>query len=167
MMKKNLKINNVEDLHLEILRLKAQAKDQEVYLAGQYDALKSKLEKPFNFVNNLISWIPGVDIAKELAGSGAKKNGGDLVSRLFSAGTVALLNRLFLRRAGLIKRVLFSALAQQAGSLMNQDRATSLIKSLASMIRGNGKKKKDDPTKLPENVSYAPDFGIPPDCEAS
>lgn len=166
-MKKNLKINNVEDLHLEILRLKAQAKDQEAYLEGQYDALRSKLEKPVNFVNNLISWIPGVDIAKELAGSSAKKNGGDLVSRLFSAGTVAILNRLFLRRAGLVKRVLFSALAQQAGSLMNQDRATSLIKSLTSLIRGSKKKRKDDPTELPENASYAPDFGIPPDCEAS
>lgn len=164
-MKKELKINNIVELRLEIARLKAETREQEAYLSEQYDALKSTLEKPLNFFNNLISWIPGVDIAKELAGSGAKKNGGDWVSRLFSAGSVAILNRLFLRRAGFVKRILLSAFAQQAGSLMNQERAGSLIKLLADYIRGNGKEK----NKARQGIrdSSSPDFGVPPDSEAS
>lgn len=165
-MKKELRINSIDELRLEIARLKVQAREQEEYLSGQYDALKSSLEKPLNFVNNLISWIPGVDFAKELAGSGAKKNGGDWVSRIFSAGSVAILNRLFLRRAGFIKRILLSAFAQQAGSLMNQERAGSLIKLLTDYIRGDKKEKKDR-SGLAKGEPIAPDFGIPPESEAS
>ena len=164
-MKKELKINNITELHLEIARLKAETREQEAYLSEQYDALKSTLEKPINFFSNLISWIPGVDIAKELAGSGAKKNGGDWVSRLFSAGSVAILNRLFLRRAGFIKRILLSAFAQQAGSLMNQERAGSVIKLLSDYIRGNGKEK--NKARQGARDSSSPDFGVPPDSEAS
>lgn len=164
-MKKELKINNIVELRLEIARLKSESREQEAYLSEQYDALKSTLEKPLNFFSNLISWIPGVDIAKELAGSGAKKNGGDWVSRLFSAGSVAILNRLFLRRAGFVKRILLSAFAQQAGSLMNQERAGSLIKLLADYIRGNGKEK--NRTRQDARDTSSLDFGVPPDSEAS
>jgi len=165
-MKKELRINNIDDLRLEIARLKVQAREQEEYLSGQYDALKNTLEKPFNFINNLISWIPGVDFAKELAGSGAKKNGGDWVSRIFSAGSVAILNRLFLRRAGFIKRILLSAFAQQAGSLINQERAGSLIKLLGDYLLGDKKEKKKK-SELAKREPVAPDFGIPPESEAS
>jgi hypothetical protein len=166
-MKQDLKIKNIDDLHLEIVRLKTQAKVQEAYLGEQYQALKSKVEKPVNFINNLVSWIPGVDIARELAGSRANKNDGDWVSKLFSAGSVALMNRLFLRRTGLIKRLLFSAFAQQAGSLVNKDRAFSIIKTIADLIRGSKKNNSKDPTNLPRNTSSSLDFGIPPDSEAS
>ncbi len=165
-MKKELKIKNIDELRLEIARLKVQAREQEAYLADQYAALKQTLDKPVNFISNLISWIPGVDLARELAGSGAKKNGGDWVSRVFSAGSVAILNRLFLRRAGFIKRILLSAFAQQAGSLMNQERAGSLIKLLADYIRGNKKEKKTK-VLLEDPVATVPDFGVPPDSETS
>lgn len=161
-MKKEIKIKNIDELRLEIARLKIQAGTQEEYLSDQYNALKQTVEKPLNFISNLISWIPGADFAKELASSGAKKNGGDWVSRIFSAGSVAILNRLFLRRTGFIKRILFSAFAQQAGSLMNQERAGSLIKLLADYIRGDKKGKKNR-TVVGEIPS--PDFGIPPDSE--
>ena len=171
-MKKETRINNLQELRLELLMLKAQAREQEAYLDTQYQLIKEKVDRPFRFVNNLISWIPGVDVAKELMGSGAEKGKGDWVSRIFSAGSTAVLNRILLRNTGFIKRILLTALTQQTAGLMNQDRASSLIKQVTDWVRTvdftKDKKKKVVGAALattPEPTVKAPDFGIPPDSE--
>lgn len=176
------KINDLDQLRLEIVRLKMLKRSQEAYLTDQYEALKDKVDAPVRFFNRLISWVPGVDVAKSLfantGSNGAKK---DWVSKIFSVMSTALLNRLFLRRAGLIKRLLFSTATQQAAGMINKDTLTSMISSLAGLIRNSGSKK----SRAPRNASAArrraakdqanqdmgsakaPDFGVPPDCEAS
>lgn len=135
---KENKINNIDELRLEIVRLKLLAKSQEDYLGNQYALLNAKVAAPIRFINKAMSWIPGVDVARELFGNdknGAKK---DWVSRIFSAGSTAVLNRLFLRRAGLFKRILLSTITQQAAGLVNKDRVVSFIKSMADYIRPSG-----------------------------
>lgn len=194
---KEHKINNVDELRLEIVRLKLVAKSQEAYLETQYDLLKRKVDAPFRFLSNTFSWIPGVDVARELLRAGDGKGKKDWVSRIFSAGSTALLNRLFLRKAGLFKRVLLSTVTQQAAGMMNQERVSSLIKSVADLIRPSkngahdeqeaydqeafdeetykktrGRKKKRRSSRAAASAAAAdpakaPDFGIPPDSEAS
>lgn len=171
-MKKGQKINSLEELRMELRLLKAQALEQELYLSEQYDLLKQKVNGPMQFMNNLISWIPGVDIAKEFFGSAKGAKNKDWVSRLFSAGSAALLNRLFLRKSGFLKRILITAFTQQTASLMNQDRAAGLIRQLIDWVKGSdepetgaSRKRRQKSTKA-EPVP-ALDFGIPPDSETS
>lgn len=185
-MKKEYKINNLTELRQELQLLKAQASEQEAYLSEQYDLLKQKVDAPVRLMNNLISWIPGVDVAKELIGNKAGKGEGDWVSRIFSAGSATVLNRLFLRRAGFLKRILLTAVTQQTASLVNQDRAVSAIKWLANWIRGKEDHEIDDEStesqtdlkrkkkfskrsnrKTTDSVAASPDFGIPPLSETS
>lgn len=168
-MKKEYKINNLAELRQELKLLKAQSAEQEAYLSEQYGLLKEKVDVPVRFVNNLISWIPGVDLAKELMGNKTGKGEGDWVSRIFSAGSATVLNRLFLRRTGFLKRILLTAITQQTASLVNQDRAASAIKWLANWIRGKNDTVVDqDGTEAPtDSVTTSPDFGIPPHSETS
>ncbi|HZH54199.1 MAG TPA: hypothetical protein VFD72_00975, partial [Sphingobacteriaceae bacterium] len=180
------KISNLTELRQELQFLKAQAREQEVYLSEQYDLLKKKVDAPVRFVNNLVSWIPGVDVAKELISNKSGKGEGDWVSRIFSAGSASILNRLFLRRAGFVKRILLTAITQQTASLMNQDRAVNAIKWLADVIRGKNDPESEPPTdelehdvkkkrkffkenkrKTTNPVAERPDFGIPPLSETS
>lgn len=167
---KEYKINDVDQLRFEIVRLKLLQKAQEAELGEQYRLLKNKVEAPVRFVNQLLSWVPGVDVAKGLlANSSLGKNGKkDWVSKLFSLTSTALLNRLFLRRAGLIKRLVVSAVTQEAAGMMNKERVSGLIKSLADYIRPaknkNRPKDHEDPLEQP---AHSPDFGVPPDSEAS
>lgn len=173
-MKKSQRINNLEELRLELRLLKAQAHEQEAYLAEQYGLLKQKVNGPMQFMNNLISWIPGVDMAKELFGSAKGGKNKDWVSRLFSAGSAALMNRLFLRRTGFLKRILITAFTQQTASLMNQDRAAGIIRQLIDWVKGTdesetekGTSRKGKRATVQREPVPAPDFGIPPDSETS
>lgn len=175
-MKRESKINNADELHLELIRLKLLAKEQEKYLGNQYQLLKSTVEVPVRMINSAISWMPGGDLVKELfthKGSSDK----DWVSKLFSVGSSAILNRFLLKRAGLVKRLLLTFVSQQAAGMMNKQRAGSLISKLADWIRSYDSEDKKKSTKKEKlgasstqesgSVDIAPDFGIPPDSEAS
>lgn len=165
-MKEN-KINNADDLRLEILRLNLLAKEQEAYLGNQYQLLKQTVETPLHLINNAISWLPGGALIQELF-SKKDKSDKDWVSRLFSVGSSAVLNRFLLKRSGFIKRLMLTFLSEQAAGMMNKDRVTTLISKVADYIRsGNNKKEKEKLAKQEEPSAMAPDFGIPPDSEAS
>lgn len=171
-MKRENKINNAEELQLELIRLKLLAKEQEKYLGNQYQLLKTKAEVPMRMINGAISWIPGGDLVKEMFTHQGSSNK-DWVSKLFSVGSSAILNRFLLRRAGLVKRLLLTFVSGQAAGMMNKQRASSMISKLAEWIRSidlDDKKKSKSAKKEKlgaPSTAVSPDFGIPPDSEAS
>lgn len=154
-MRKESKIKNLDDLRLELARLKALAKEQENYLSDQYHLLNDKLAAPVRFVKSLISWVPGVDLAKGLFAKGRKDE--DWLSKALRIGLPVVLNRVFLRRAGFLKRALVTLLSQQAAGVLNKDRISEVINKIADFIRPVKRGKR----VVRKNV----DYGIPPDSE--
>lgn len=154
-MRKESKIKNLNDLRLEIVRLKALGREQEDYLNDQYKLFNNKLAAPARFIKSLSSWVPGVDLAKNLFAKGPKDE--DWLNRALRIGLPVVLNRFFLRKAGFVKRALVTLLSQQAASALNKDRLAMVIRKLADMIRpGKGGR-----TRAGRSV----DYGIPPDSE--
>lgn len=152
-MRKENKIKNLDDLRLEIYRLKALAREQEMYLNDQYTLFNERIEAPIRFVKSAISWIPGVDLAKGLF---AKSKGNeDWVTKAFRIGLPVIMNRFFLRNSGFVKRAVATLFSQQVAGNMTQDRLSTLIGKITNFIKPKGRKK----TKARE------DYGIPPDSE--
>ena len=154
-MRKESKIKNLDDLRLEIVRLKVLASEQEHYLNDQYKLFNEKVEAPIRFFKSAVSWLPGVDVAKNLFAKGNKEE--DWVTKAFRIGLPVVLNRFFLRKAGFIKRALLTLVSQQAVGALNKDSVSSLITKVADFIR---------PAKKGRKGTKHVDYGIPPDSEA-
>lgn len=155
MIRKESKIKNLDDLRLEIARLKTLAKEQEDYLSDQYHLFNDKLAAPVRFVKSLISWVPGADLMKNLFAKGKKDE--DWMSKALRIGLPVVLNRVFLRKAGFLKRALVTLLSQQAAGALNKDRISELINKIANFIRPEKRGK--------HAVRRKVDYGIPPDSE--
>ncbi|WP_257670757.1 hypothetical protein [Parapedobacter tibetensis] len=153
-MRKESKIKNLNDLRLEIVRLNVLAKEQENYLNDQYSLFNDKIEAPIRFFKSAVSWVPGVNVAKNLFAKGDKDE--DWVTKVFRIGLPVILNRFFLRKSGLFKRALVTMLSQRAAGALNKDSISDLISKLAGFIRPAMSKKKS---------SKHVDYGIPPDSE--
>jgi len=165
-MKNSLKIQNIQDLHAEINRLKALSKEQEEYLSDQYTLLKNKVQAPARIFKNVMSFIPGSSVISGLfsatssAKSGVKDK--DWITRSIKLGALAAIDRLFLRRAGLFKRLIVGLLSQQAVEKINKNNATDLINKITDWLKPKKKKVSvSDALPTEENTSY----GIPPDSE--
>lgn len=154
-MRKESKIKNLDDLRLEIARLKSLAKEQEDYLNDQYHLFNDKLAAPVRFVKSLISWVPGTDLMKNLFTKGKKDE--DWVSKALRIGLPVVLNRVFLRKAGFLKRALVTLLSQQAAGALTKDRISEVINKVADFIRPAKRSK--------HTVRRKVDYGIPPDSE--
>ncbi len=153
-MRKESKIKNLSDLRLETARLKALAREQEGYLADQYQLLSEKVAAPMRFVKSLATWVPGANLAKGLFEKGQKDE--DWLSRALRVGLPIVLNRFFLRKAGFIKRALVTLLSQQAASALNKDTVANLVSKVADFVRPPASRRRRSARK---------DYGIPPDSE--
>lgn len=154
MMRKESKIRNLGELRLEITRLKTLAKAQEDYLSDQYHLFNDKIAAPVRFVKSLLTWVPGANLAKGLFTQ--KNKDEDWLSKVLRIGLPVILNRLFLRKAGFIKRALVTLLSQQAAGAVNKDTLASVVSKVANFIRPSNSKKRKH--------RHA-DYGIPPDSE--
>ncbi|ERJ57788.1 hypothetical protein [Sphingobacterium paucimobilis] len=169
------KINNIEDLRVEIARLSQLKKEQECYLADQYLLLKHKVEAPARLINTLTSSIPGVDFVKGLfsafGGGGATKVGAadqsNWMARALQLGLPLILNRTFLKNSGWLKKAIVLLASDSAVAQVTQGKVSSLASKLAKFVRPKkSKKKHKDIAPLEELESQdVVNFGIPPDSE--
>lgn len=153
-MRNEAKINNLNDLKLEVARLKLLAKEQESYLSDQYDLLGQKIAFPVRVVNSLTSNIPGLSALQGLFTINRKNEG--IGAKFFRIALPFVVNRFFFRKAGFIKKGLFTLLSKQVAGLLTAGKLPGIINSLASFIKPG---KKDGRKKRPE------DYGIPPESE--
>ena len=153
-MRKESKIKNLDDLRLEITRLRTLTKAQEDYLGDQYQLFNDKIAAPARFLKSLVAWVPGAELAKGLFAKGNKDE--DWLNKALRIGLPVILNRFFLRKAGFIKRALITLLSQQAAGALNKETIISLISKIADFVRPSAKRR-----KRPRQ----PDYGIPPDSE--
>lgn len=150
-------IRNINSLDEEVVRLKALAKEQEGYLGDQYDLLNQKVSKPIRVVSSFFGKFPGLKTVQSLLPDGtvAKKEG--IVAKVIRFIVPFIVNRIFLRKAGFIKRGAFTLLANQVAGFIASGQLVSVVSGLASSIRP---KKKTVKQKFKDAV-----YNMPPDSE--
>lgn len=138
---KQTKIRNLKELKEEIARLKELKNEQEAYLKAQFTLFNNKIEAPIRFFNSLKNNIPGVNIVQQLF---AKSNNpdSDWLTKTLRIGVPFIMNRLFLKNTGVLKKALMLLLSERAVGQINQDKISGLISKLTNFIRPKKKKKK-------------------------
>jgi len=154
------KINDITDLQLEIQRLKNLKREQEVYFNDQYDLLKVKLTKPFQFMERIFSFLPGGSATKA---SVINTNDEDWLTRTLRIGLPFLVNRMFFRKAGYFKRFLMGVVSSQAAGFFNKERLAKGIDKLTALIKHSKVNKQEKKIRTQKEKEY--NFGIPPDSE--
>lgn len=170
-MKNSHKINNLQDLKIEIARVNVRKREQEAYLLDQYELLKAKVESPIRFVRNLTSSIPGATAVKGVASSIGKAMQGkdaDWLTSILQIGTPLVLNTTLLRNAGWLKKMMVLLASETAIGQVNQSKISSFISKVTSFIKPKGKKKKKknkDGLTEPFVEDESPAFGLPTNSE--
>jgi len=138
---KQTKIRNLQELKMEIARLKVLKNEQEAYLKTQFTLLNNKIEAPVRFFNSLKNNIPGVNMIQQLF---AKSNNpdSDWLTKTLRIGVPFVMNKLFLKNSGMLKKALMLLLSERAVGQINQDKISGFIGKLTNFIRPKKKKKK-------------------------
>ncbi|KGE14916.1 hypothetical protein [Sphingobacterium deserti] len=170
-MKSSQKINNLQDLKIEIARLNVRKKEQEVYLLDQYELLKTKVESPIRFIKNFTTVVPGAGIVKGVASNISKAMKGkdaDWLTNVLQIGTPLVLNSTLLRNAGWLKKAVVLLASETAVGQVNQSKISSLIGKVTNFIRPKNKKKRKKKETIPAEPvldNDTPDFGLPTNSE--
>ncbi|MDR0262181.1 MAG: hypothetical protein LBJ04_03055 [Sphingobacterium sp.] len=157
---KQTKIRNLQELKAEISRLKALKNEQEVYLKTQFTLLNNKIEAPIRFFNSLKDNIPGVNVIQQLF-SKSNNPDSDWLTKTLRIGVPFIMNRLFLKNTGVLKKALMLLLSERAVGQINQDKISGLISKLTSFIRPKKKKNKGAQIEGAIIKDEVNEYGIP------
>lgn len=164
-MDNRVKINNLEDLKRERLRLRLLAKEQEDFLGNQYDLLRKKVAAPVRIFNTVVSYIPGVSTIQALFSAKPGKSD-NLFSKIANLAIPLVANRFLPRKTGLMTRGIFSFLAKQITALLTSGKLSEIISQITSALQRPASKKTTHPlAKDKKGATKEEDFGIPPDSE--
>jgi len=158
---KQTKIRNLQELKMEIARLKVLKNEQEAYLKTQFTLLNNKIEAPVRFFNSLKNNIPGVNMIQQLF---AKSNNpdSDWLTKTLRIGVPFVMNKLFLKNSGMLKKALMLLLSERAVGQINQDKISGLIGKLTNFIRPKKKKKKGSQIEGEATIKdEVNEYGIP------
>lgn len=145
------KIENIDDLRSEILRLKLQRFHHEAVIEQEINNIKDKFRVPSILLNKVNTWFG--DNAQ-----GADKTHSDWVTNALRIGLPVALNKLFFGKSGFIIKSLVTLFSQKAATSVNKDIITHWVDKASTWIRGATKSRKDK-----SRLSH--DYGIPPDSE--
>ncbi|MGK9127041.1 hypothetical protein M1D52_02965 [Olivibacter sp. SA151] len=157
------KITNIEELQAEIARLKTVKMEQEAYLEHQFGILKNKINKPVHFFQNMFAFLPNTASLFSKIGTKGGAFQGDWLTKSLRVGLPFLVNRVFFRKAGYVKRILMGLLSSQAAGFFNKERLAQGVDAITSWIRKSTKK--SHTAKSGKNRRSDYNFGIPPDSE--
>lgn len=145
------KIENIDDLRSEILRLKLQRFHHEAVIEQDINKIKDKFRVPTILLNKVNAWFG--DNAK-----GVDKSNSDWVTNTLRIGLPLALNKMVFGKSGFIIKSLVALLSQKAAASVNKDSLTNWIDTASNWIRGAAKSRR---TKS----RHPHDYGIPPDSE--
>ncbi|MND57323.1 hypothetical protein D3C87_599840 [compost metagenome] len=158
---KQTKIRNLQELKTEIARLKELKNEQEAYLKTQFTLFNNKIEAPIRFFNSLKNNIPGVNIIQQLFAKSSNPDS-DWLTKTLRIGVPFVMNRLFLKNSGMLKKALMLLLSERAVGQINQDKISGLIGKLSNFIRPKKKKKKASQIEGDDTIKdEVNEYGIP------
>jgi len=157
------RITNLTELQAEIARLQNIKREQEAYLQDQLDIVKEKINKPIHFFQNMFAFLPSSSglLSKVGVGDGAGFHE-DWLTKSLKIGLPFLVNRVFFRKAGYVKKILMGLVSTQAAGFLNKERLAGVVDTITSWIKKSPQKNR---RSKPRNASGGYDFGIPPDSE--
>lgn len=154
-LKMRAKIQNIEDLQLEIRRLRIKRLEHENYLQQVSDKISAKFHFPVMIFNKIS------DFFESLFGNDkddiSKQENTDWVTNLFRVGIPVFLNKFFFPRSGFLMKSVVAMVSQTAAKNVNKDSITHIIDRVANWIKSSKPRTRKDPVHA--------DYGIPPDSE--
>ncbi|MDB5121425.1 MAG: hypothetical protein JWN56_2643 [Sphingobacteriales bacterium] len=152
------RINNIDDLRSEILRLKLERFQQEAVLEQDVKRIIDKFKAPFRLINKVTAFFgKGKGTDHDGHASHENEHHPDWLTNVLRVGLPVVLNKLVFRNSGFIMKSLVTILSQKAAKNVNKDSVSGLIDKGADFIR-NFKNKK-------ALKRLHADYGIPPDSE--
>jgi len=145
------KIENIDDLRSEILRLKLQRFHHEAAIEQEINKIKDKFRIPTILLNKVNTWFGD-------STRGVDKTNHDWVTNALRIGLPVALNKLFFGKSGFIIKSLVTLFSQKAATSVNKDTLTHWIDNASHWIRGAAKSRR-------EKSKLSHDYGIPPDSE--
>ena len=145
------KIENIDDLRSEILRLKLQRFHHEAVIEQDINKIKDKFRIPTLLLNKFNAWF-GVN------SQGVDKTSSDWVTNTLRIGLPLALNKMVFGKSGFIIKSLVALLSQKAAASVNKDIVTNWIDTASNWIRGAT-------TSRRAKSRHPHDYGIPPDSE--
>ena len=152
------RINNIDDLRSEILRLELERFRQEAVIEQDVKQIIYKFKAPFRFVDKVTAFFgKGLGTDHGAGAAPEHETQPDWLTNLLRVGLPVVLNKLVFRNSGFIMKSLVTILSQKAAKNINKDSISGLIDKGADFIR-NFKNKK-------ALSRLHADYGIPPDSE--
>ncbi len=147
------KIQNIDDLRSEIIRLRMKRTEQENDLEIEIQKITAKFRYPIILLSKVNDWFGG------FAGNdkGKDKKDHDWVTNAMRVGIPMFVNRFFFPGSGIIMKSLVALVSQRAAKTVHKDMFTDLIGKVTDWI------KPAEPRTRKSTV--LPDYGIPPDSE--
>lgn len=146
------RIENLEQLRAEILLLKQQRAEQELYFAEKKESIKEAFKSPFTFIKKVGLFF---GISKNAKSSGVSADWATALARFVIP---FMLNKTLLRGKGAMIKSLFALISQKAinPAIFNQSKVLGVADKVSEWIGSLVAK-----TKRKKRI----DYGIPPDSE--
>jgi hypothetical protein len=145
------KIQNIDDLREEIIRLGVVRTELESELKIETQKITSRLRMPLMLLRKVNGFF-GVSSDKS-----GRKIGEDWVSSIFRIGLPVMMNRFLFPKSGFIVKSVIELISQNAAKTVNKDLMSGILEKLSEWIKSPKTKTKKEPELA--------DYGIPPDSE--
>lgn len=145
------RIENIDDLRSEILRLRLQRFQHEAIIENELTEIQNKFRLPSILLHKVNTFFGGDD-------PDVDKSNHDWVTNALRIGLPVALNKLVFGKSGFIIKSLVALVSQKAATSVNKDTFSTWIDTASNWIRGATKSNKDK-SRHPHN------YGIPPDSE--
>ena len=142
------RIDNIDDLRSEILRLKLQSFHHEALIKQDIEKFKNKFRLP----SIIKSWFGGNN------SKSPDNSHQDWVTNALRVSLPLALNKMVFGKSGFIIKSIVTLLSQKVATSVNKDIVTNWIDKASTFIRGNAQHR-------PRKKARAHDYGIPPDSE--
>jgi len=146
-----IKIQNIDDLREEVVRLEVVRTEIETELKDEAQKITSKIQIPLMLLRKLNNFFAG---SKDKSG---KKEGEDWVTSIFRIGLPLMLNRFLFPKSGFIVKSIIELISQTTAKTVNRDLMIELIEKITQWIKSTGTTNKKETEMV--------DYGIPPDSE--
>lgn len=142
------KIENIDNLRSEILRLKLQRYQQEAIIQHDVHEITEKFKAPLKFFSRMGNVFGDHNKAASV--------NHDWVTNILRVGLPVMLNKFMFKGSGFFMKTLVTLASQKAATTVNKDLLTGLAGKVSSWFKSkNGKQK----------PAIRRDYGIPPDSE--
>lgn len=145
------KIQNIDDLREEVIRLGVIRTELETDLKIETQKIASRIRLPFILLRKLNDFLGGS------RDKSAEKDGEDWISSIFRIGLPVMMNRFLFPKSGFIVKSVIELISQNIAKTIDKDLISGGIEKLSEWIKSTWSK----PKKEPEMA----DYGIPPDSE--